>query len=297
MECDNALDTKQRLKMKNYQVYALVAVLIWSPTYAFSSMAMEVFSETVLGMLRVGMAAIFIAIYMGVKKIELPKWRDIPMFILTASIGFSVYQCLFNKGMSTLSSATGCILLAVSPILTAIFARVLFQERIRIGGCIAIGLCFVGILILVLWDGSLSINAGVYWMLLVSVFAALYNLCQRQLMKTYTFLQATGYSIIIGAIMLVIFLPQGVPQMAAAGMRQWIAVLYLGVIPSALAYLLWGKALSIAEKTSEVTTFMFIQPVFAAIFGFLLMSEIPSLGTYIGTAVIIFGLFLFNAKK
>lgn len=286
-----------KLVMKEYQIYALVAVLIWSPTYAFSSMALEVFSETVLSMLRVGMAAIFIAFYMAVKKISLPKIKDIPMFLLSASIGFSVYQCLFNQGMSTLTSATGCVLLAISPIFTAVFANVIFGERIRIGGWAAIGICFMGVVILVLWDGTLSINTGVYWMLLVACMAAAYNLCQRKLMRTYSFIQATGYSIIFAGLMLLLFLPESIPQISMAQTRHWIAVLYLGIIPSGAAYLMWGKALSMAEKTSEVTVFMFIQPVFAAVFGFLLMSEIPGMGTYLGTAIIIFGLFLFNAKK
>ena len=289
---------EKKFKIKNYHVFAFITVTLWASSFAFTKISLEVFTVPVLSMYRFIFAGLFMLIFAIVKKIGLPAKKDIPVFILSAAIGFSIYQLVFNKGIDMLTSATACIVIAITPVITAIFARILFKEKIRAGGWIAIGICFFGIVVLMLWDGVLSINAGIFWMLIAAVFLAGYNLLQRNLTKRYTALQATSYSIVIGAVMLLVFMPFGGAQQAAdAAMRHWLATAYLGIFPSAIAYLLWGKALSMAEKTSEVSNFMFIQPAIAMLLGFLIVFEVPTMGMYVGAAIIIFGLFLFSAKK
>ena len=288
---------KKGFAIKNYHIFALITVSLWASSFSYTKMALEVFTVPVISMYRFIFAGLFMLAFGIIKKIGLPDKRDIPIFLLSACVGFSLYQLVFNKGIDMLTSATACIVIAITPVITAIFARIIFKEKIQIGGWIAIGICFFGIVVLMLWDGVLSINMGIFWMLIAAIFLATYNLLQRKLTKKYTALQTTAYSIIIGSLMLLVFLPQGITQAANATWVHWGAVIFLGILPSAIAYLLWAKAISLAEKTSEVTNFMFIQPAIAMLLGFLVISEIPTIGMYVGAGIIIFGLFLFSAKK
>ena len=91
-----------------------------------------------------------------------------------------------------------------------------------------------------------------------------------------------------------IFLPGSVNQLAAADGTALAVAIYLGLGPSAAAYLLWAKASEYAERTNEVTNYMFITPLLATVLGFLILGEIPSLGTLIGGAIIIGSVILFN---
>lgn len=75
----------------------------------------------------------------------------------------------------------------------------------------------------------------------------------------------------------------------------WPAI-YLGVMPSAIAYYFWSKALVLAERTSEVTNYLFVNPLMAAIIGFIMLRETPDIGTYIGGIVIILSVIIFNFK-
>ena len=75
-----------------------------------------------------------------------------------------------------------------------------------------------------------------------------------------------------------------------------LALLYLAIISNAAGCILWGKAMAYAEKTSEVANFMFLSPLLSALMSFLLLREVPGMGTFIGGAVIIGGLLLFNLK-
>ena len=75
---------------------------------------------------------------------------------------------------------------------------------------------------------------------------------------------------------------------------QWVYVLILGVFSSAIAYVAWTKALSLAEKTSQVSNYMFLTPFLTSILGFLIAGEIPEQSTVIGGIIILAGVFLFN---
>ncbi|PKM70628.1 MAG: EamA family transporter, partial [Firmicutes bacterium HGW-Firmicutes-18] len=109
--------------------------------------------------------------------------------------------------------------------------------------------------------------------------------------------QATAYSVFAGTLLLLFNLPLAAEQLVSASARQIFALLFMGVFPSAIAYLWWSQALSTAEKTSDVTNFMFVTPFLATLLGFLLIGEIPTLPTMVGGGIILAGLFMFQKVK
>jgi drug/metabolite transporter (DMT)-like permease len=94
--------------------------------------------------------------------------------------------------------------------------------------------------------------------------------------------------------LLLFFLPKAGSQVLHAPAYQLPVILFLGIFPSCLAYIWWAKGLSLAEKTSDVTNFMFVTPFIAAVIGFLMIGETPTKATFIGGAIIIMGLLLFQ---
>lgn len=112
----------------------------------------------------------------------------------------------------------------------------------------------------------------------------------------YTAMEVVTYSAIFGAIQMLIFLPGAVMDMAGADTTANLAALYLGIMPSAAAYYFWSKAIVLAERTSEVTNYLFVNPLIAAIIGFLMLREIPDTGTFIGGAIIIISVIVFSTK-
>ena len=95
---ENLAESK-KIKIKNYHVFALITVTLWASSFAFTKISLEVFTVPVLSMYRFIFAGLFMLIFAIVKKIGLPAKKDIPVFILSAAIGFSVYQLVFNKGI------------------------------------------------------------------------------------------------------------------------------------------------------------------------------------------------------
>ena len=92
------------------------------------------------------------------------------------------------------------------------------------------------------------------------------------------------------------FLPGTIYEVAAATAGANMAAVYLGVFPSALAYYLWSKSISLTERTSEVTNYLFINPLIATIIALILLREVPDTGTFVGGIVIIISVIIFSLK-
>lgn len=285
------------MNCKSSHIFAFGTVILWASAYVFTKVALDYFTAFGLGFLRYFVAAIVLVIAATIKKIGLPDYRDIPKFILSGLLGFTLYMVAFNIGSTTLSSTTGSIIIASVPIITAGLAVVFLKERLKAWSWMAILIEFSGILILMLWNGVLSINIGVLWMIAAAVLLSGYNLTQRQYTKKYSAFQSTTYSIIAGSLLLLVFLPEAFSQIINAPLRQIFVVIYLGVFPSAIAYLWWSKALSIASKTSDVSNYMFITPLLSMILGYVIILEVPDISTYIGGSVILIGLLIFNYSQ
>ena len=262
-------------------------VLLWASAFPLTKVVQEQFTSNPLGFLRCSIAAIFLIIIGKCSHIRIPAKKDIPYFILAGAMGFTGYMIFFNTGIQTLTSATSSIIVALTPILTAIGCAKVYHEKIKTIGWISIATAFIGVLVLLLWDGVFSINV---------VFFG-YNMMSRLLTtKGYPDLEIVTYSMILGAILLGFWSVQGFQQLASSDMSHILALVYLGAFPSAAAYFLWGKAMSFANRTSEVTNFMFVTPLLSTILGFLILREVPNMGTFLGGAIIICSIIVFNLK-
>ena len=275
----------------------LLTVFLWASAFPLTKIVQEHFSSNSLGFLRCATAAILLLIIGKYSHIHKPKKEDMPWFFLSGALGFSIYMITFNTGIQTLTSATSSIVIAITPILTAIGAAKLYNEKIKPLGWLSIAMAFAGVLILLLWEGIFSINIGLIWTICASLVFCGYNILSRMLsQKGYSSLEIVTYSMLCGAILLGFWSFQGMRELSTAGTKHILSLIYLGALPSACAYFFWGKAMSLAERTSEVTNFMFVTPLLSTIMGFILLKEVPNMGTFIGGAIIIFSIIVFNLK-
>ena len=165
------------------------------------------------------------------------------------------------------TAATSSIVIATSPILTALLASLLFRERLGRLQWAAAALEFVGILMLTLGGDSFSLNPGVLWLLLGSLLLSVYNILQRRLTRSYSPLCCSAYAIFFGTLLLSVFAPESFPQLASATALDWVYLLLLGVLSGSVAHLCWAKAMALAEDTSSVSNYMFLTPLFTALLG------------------------------
>ena len=262
--------------------------------FVLTRISLQHFTAFPLGFLRYFAASLVLVGVLLIKRIPLPRRADWKWFALSGATGFFLYMIVFNKGCETVSSATGSVVMATVPVLTALMARVIHGETLRPHQWIAMAVEFGGVAFLMLRDGVFSVNAGLLYLLGAVVLLSVYNLLQRRLTRIYSGLQASAYSVLAGTAMLAVFAPQGARQAVTAPPRLLLYVAILGVFSSAFAYVAWANAFARADKASSVSNYMFVTPLLASVLGFLMANEVPDRGTLAGGAVILLGVLLFN---
>ncbi|OXS28979.1 MAG: hypothetical protein BCS36_09610 [Desulfovibrio sp. MES5] len=276
------------------QVYALLTVMLWSTAYVFTKLALEFFSPGALGLLRCGVATLTFGCVVALGRIPAPRLRDLPLFILSGLCGFTLYMLAFNLGSVTLNPTTNCIVISTTPIITAVLARLAFGEKLRALRWCALALAFGGVVVMNGGGQSFVVAPGIAWVLLAALLVSLYNILQRGLSRKYGALQITAWSFFTGTALLLYFLPDALDQVRVAPARALLLLCFLGVFPSAAAYLCWGKALSLAPRTSLVTNYMFLTSFLALLLEYVVTGGLPGLSTFVGGGIILASLLLFT---
>lgn len=283
------------MKLKDsFHPYAWITIFFWSIAYIFTQLGLESFSAFSLGFLRYLFASAALIVVAVVMKLKPPKLRDLPLFIAAGATGFFLYMITFNHGAGLVTAATGSVVMATVPLITALFARFVYREKLTALQWTAIVLEFVGVTVLTLMNSTFSVNRGLYWLMAAALVLAAYNLLQRKLTKKYNALQASTYSIFCGTILLAVFAPGAVKELAKAPLSQYFNLAVLGIGCGAIAYVTWAKAFAKAKQTSHVSNYMFLTSFLTALIAFVVSGEVPDRATVIGGGIILFGVMIFN---
>jgi len=278
----------------NFHIYAIITIIFWSSGFVFTRLALRYFSPLSLGFLRYFIASISFIFFALFIKIKIPNKNDIKWFILAGFFGFFFYNIAYNIGATTFPASTTSLILATTPVITTLLARIIYKEKLGKIQYIAIIIEFIGVGVLTLINGIFAINTGLVWLIFASISFSIYNLLQRKLTKKYPPLQVSIFSIWFGTILLMLFMPASVTEIRVAPLVQIIYLIILGIFASAIAYLTWTYAINKSKTTSSVTNYMFLTPFITTIFGFFLANEIPDFATIIGGIIIVIGMFIYN---
>lgn len=277
----------------SFHFYALLTVTLWSSSYVFTRMALKSFSPFSLGFLRYACASVFLVAALLLTRAGRPPRKALGLLVLSGAVGFFLYMIFFNLGSQTVASATSCTVISTAPVLTALMARVFQREKLSPLQCVAIGVSFVGVVVLMILDLRLSAGPGLFYILTAAVLLSCYNLLQRKLTKICPPLVTTAYGIFFGTLMLCVFAPAAARELPSAPPSALACVAVLGVFCGAVAYCSWTRAFSLAKNASDVSNYMFVEPFLTAALGLALAGERLRAPTVIGGTLILCGLFLF----
>ena len=86
-------------------------------------------------------------------------------------------------------------------------------------------------------------------------------------------------------------LPWGWDNLTAASASAWGSALYLGLIPSALGFVLWGYAVAHLSMATA-TSLLYLVPAVAVLIAFVWLGEAPRAGELAGGLVVLAGVAL-----
>jgi drug/metabolite transporter (DMT)-like permease len=220
-------------------------VLAWSSAFVVIRAVLPVFSPGELAFLRQLVAVPLLAIWMIGQKWLWPTVREWVLISIFGLTWFSIYIVALNTAEQTIDAGTASFIVNIGPLLIAVGAFMFLGEKLSrnlIPGAL-IALAGVG---LIAWGTSSSDRVdlvGVLWALVATVTYAVGVLTQKPALQRLSSNQVTLLGAAIALIPLFWWAPEAITTVQSAPIDAIVGAVWLGAIPTALGFGLWGYAL------------------------------------------------------
>lgn len=277
----------------------LVAVLVWGISFINIRITMEVMGAMTLGGLRFIIASIILFIIMKAKKVDLSiNKKDIPLFLIAAGIGITVYFYFENNGVKYTSASIASIIIGAIPVFSVIAEALIYKKPLTKTLIASVVLSVIGVGMIVGLDLQDLENGGSligYLMMFGAVFSwIVYSVANKPLFERYDQGVITFYQSAIG---MVFFLP-----FMAFENNQWdkiftteimLHVVFLAVFASAIGFYVYLKGLDYLG-ISESSIYINLIPVVTVIVSFFWLGEVLKPMQMVGGALVIASVYIMN---
>jgi drug/metabolite transporter (DMT)-like permease len=233
-----------------------------------------------LGRLAVGAVALGILV-LAQRRWVWPTRRDWIRLAVYGIGWFAAYNVALNLAEHTLDAGTTAMIVGIGPILIALGAGLFLGEGIPRWLAIGAGIAFLGVILIGIGtstasDGDRPIDpVGVVWAVVAAVVYAVGVVAQKPMAGRLPASQITLIGCVIGLIACLPFTGQLISSLGTAPVESWVGILYLGVVPTALAFTTWGFALG-RMPAGQLGVTTYIVPPLAIIMGLIFFAEVPA---------------------
>lgn len=199
---------------------------------------------------------------------------DLGRLFLCALFGVALNQLMFFHGLMRTTPINSSIIMVATPILVLVLSGLLIGERITWGKALGVALGAAGALTLIALkpkgDAGGATVLGDLFILINATSYGIYLVIVKPLMRKYTAITVMSWCFLMGAAMVLPFGLADLPQVQWAHLSGaiWAALLFVVVMVTFVAYLLNTWALRFVSP-SVVGTYIYMQPVLAAVFTWL----------------------------
>lgn len=219
-----------------------------------------------------------------------PLRRRLPRIVATG-VALAVFQTAYFAAVESTGLAVGTVVtMGAGPVLIALGARLTMGERLGFGGVVAVAGALAGLVVLVLGGGGASVRpVGVGWGLLSAAAYATMTLLTRWWGRDGG-ADSSDTTVWSFAVVSVCLLPlaavEGLVPHTAEPARMGLYLLYIVVIPTAVAYALYFAGAAVI-RSATVSVITLLEPLSAAVIAVLLLGEELTLSTVLGTLLML----------
>ena len=258
------------------------AMAIWGLNVTAVKMLTTWFDPLVVAVLRMLVASLALTAIVLYKRCGVGGWSRRQLGALAVCAVLMVYfnQIVFAEGLARSTATNAALIMALAPLASALIAAAAFRERLSLQRLCGVALGFAGVAAVVLSHPGAGLSrASVGDLLLVTgvVSFACGGAIVQRLSRQIHPLSLSWAIYLFGTLLLVVHagFDDGTPRTLAGffpGWYPWLLVLYSGVLATALANLVWNRAIA-RIGVARTAVFLYWVPVFGIAFAALLLGE------------------------
>ncbi len=284
--------------MPTAYVVLILANVVYGSSYAVSRVVLEHMGPATLSFCRLAIGSlVLVPLALAQRREDRPLSRSDRWSIFWMGLsGFAAAFAFGNWGLRLSTATNAALLITVEPVSLILLSPLVLGERLTRREGVGALLTVVGATVVVL-NGipGATVAIAPHWrgdLLLVLSGAAYagYSLFGRDVLARHRAVPVTAWSILWG---LVVMAPFTVAEWVAGERPEWtqtviIGTLYLGIVITALGYLIWNWGLERVEAP-RLAIFVNIQPLAGALLGVVALRETLTLYTVAGGVLILIG--------
>ena len=276
-----------------------VTVLAWASAFvAIRAVGADLSPGALaLGRLLVGTAVLGLLLVAAGRPWVAPTRREWGLLAVCGVGWFGVYNVALNAAEQHLDAGTTAMLVNVGPILIAVLAGLWLGEGFPRWLVAGLAVAFAGVLLIGLATrGAEADVLGVVLCLLAAVTYATGVVAQKPVLRRLPPLQVTATACAIGALCCLPWAGSLVAELDAASPGSVAGLVYLGAVPTALAFSTWAYALSRMDAGRLGATTYLVPPI-VVLLGWLVLDEVPPALAVVGGAVCLAGVALSRRRR
>jgi len=285
-------------EIKDYiNLFALSA--IWGTAFIGIEIAIRQLEVLEVTFARVFIAFLFLLPFILYKKLSFPK--DLKTWVLlsiSAILNTAIPFSLINSGQEYISAGMSALMIGFGPFITLILSHIMTNdEKITKYKIYSVILGFIGLVILLgnnVIASNISQLKGQGLVLIASFSYVLSSVIIRKITGVnylmLSFLMFAVSSLILSPLVLYMYHDYVFELNDSV-----IAVIYLGILPTAIASIYRVKMVQ-EVGVGFMSQVSYLIPIFALIWAWLVLNEIPKLIVIIAFVIVLFGLYIRNKK-
>lgn len=280
-------------------IYILAAGSLWGTIgfyfHYLSDFGLDRFQ---IMLLRIGIAAIFLGIYILLTNRQLFRidWRDLWMFAGTGICSLMFFSYCYFTCIELVSVSVAAVLLYTSPMFVMVLSVILFGEKFTVRKAAVVLMTFAGCVLVTGISGGNAIGMEGILIGLASGFGyALYSIFSTYALKKYHSITITFYTFVLAALAT---LPFSRVNQILPLIQEPKVLLYglgLGILACLFPYLLYTRGLT-GVAASHAAVLATVEPVVATIIGVAWFGDSMTLGKLLGIVFILAGIVVLNTK-
>ncbi len=284
---------------------ATFTVVLWGASFVATKVALHYLPPDTLVWLRFAMGLVLLGVAVVARKqFALPRLSELPYFALLGLIGIAFHQWLQSNGLVTAQATTSAWIVATTPIFIALLGWLVLKEKLSGFQTLGIFVAVLGVLLVVSRGdlralvGGQSVTTGDFLVMISAPNWAVFSILSRRGLQQHPAARMMFYVMAFGwafTTLLFLFNPHfdAVSRLPLDG---WLAVLFLGILCSGLAYIFWYDALK-SIPASQVGVFLYIEPMVTVLVAWVVLGEQLTWAAWLGGAIILAGIWMVNRPR